>query len=87
MATTPAPASSAAMATAPTPASSAAFPLRTRFIHHQRTSQKILAVQPGNRLFRLCIIVNFSEAETSRLARETIAEQRQRIGLHSDFRK
>ncbi len=74
-------------ASASTTASTAAFPLRSRFSHHQRTSQKILAVEPGDCLFRFGIVVNFREAEAPRLPRETIAEQSQRIRLHSDFRK
>lgn len=88
MATASAPAPAAmTTASAATSASTAAFPLRTRFIHHQRASQKILAVQRGDCLFRLGIVVNFREAETPRLSRESIAEQRQRIRLHSDFSK
>jgi hypothetical protein len=88
MAAASAPATSAmTTASAAASGSTAAFPLRTRFIHHQRASQKILAIQRGDGLFRFAIVVNFRETETPRLPREPIAKQRQRIRLHSNFRK
>jgi hypothetical protein len=68
----------AAIATASAATTSAAtLPLRTRFIHHQRAPQEIFSVQSGDGLFRCGIIVNFSETESARLSRESIAKQRQ----------
>jgi hypothetical protein len=68
-------------------ASSSAFTLRTCFVHHQRAAQKILAVERFDCLVCFGIVANFGEAETARLARETITQQRKRIRLHSNFRK
>jgi hypothetical protein len=65
----------------------AAFTLRTRFIHNQRAAQKILAVECFDGFVCLGIVANFSETETARLSRETIAQQRERIRLHTNFRK
>jgi RNase P/RNase MRP subunit POP5 len=81
--TTPAPATVAATAAA----STAAFTLRTRFVHHESATQKILAVERFDRFIRFGVVSNFGETETARLSRETIAQQRERIRLHANFRK
>jgi hypothetical protein len=66
-------------------AGAAAFTLRTRFIHDQRSAQKILAVERFDGFVRLGVVANFSETETARLTRKTIAQQRERIRLHANF--
>jgi len=65
----------------------ATFALRPGFIYNQSASEKILAVERRDGLFRFSIVADFGEAEPARLPRETIAQQRQRIGLDADFRK
>jgi RNase P/RNase MRP subunit POP5 len=72
---------------ATTPAGATAFTLRTRFIHHQRAAQKILAVKRFDGFIRFGVVANLGETETARLSRETIAQQRERIRLHANFRK
>jgi hypothetical protein len=73
---------------AATPASSAsAFTLRARLVDYQRAAQEILAVQRRDGFFGFRIIADFRETEAARLARETVAEQRQRIRLHPDLCK
>ena len=63
----------AATVAAASAAAATAFTLRTRFVHHERAAQKILAVQRRDRFLRFGIVTNFSETEPARLARETIA--------------
>jgi hypothetical protein len=79
------------MTTAVTSASAAttaaALALRTGFIHHQRAAKKVLAIQRLNRLFRLCVISDFRETESTGLPREAISQERERIGLYANFRK
>lgn len=76
---TAATAASTTMTTAVTSASTAttasALALRTRFIHHQRAAKKILAVQRLNRLFRLGVISNLRETESTRLPCEAISQE------------
>jgi hypothetical protein len=72
---------------ATTSAGATAFTLRTRFIHNQRAAQKIFAVERFDGFVRFGVVANFSETETARLSRETIAQQRKRIRLHANFRK
>jgi hypothetical protein len=43
----------------------AALLLRTRFIHHQITATKILAVQRVDRAIRFFIVINFDESKTA----------------------
>jgi hypothetical protein len=40
-----------------------------------------------NRFFCIRVVANFREAESPRLPGKTIPQKRQRIRLHSDFRK
>jgi hypothetical protein len=54
-------------------AGASAFTLGTRFIHHQRAAQKILAVERFDRFVCFGVVANFGETETARLSRETIA--------------
>jgi hypothetical protein len=61
--------------------------LRTRFVHHQCTTEKLLAVQRSDGLFGLAVIAKFGETESARLTREAIAKQNQRIRLDAQFRK
>jgi hypothetical protein len=61
--------------------------LRTRFIHHQRAAQKILAVERFDRFVCLGVVANFGETESAGLSGETIAQQRERIRLHTNLRK
>jgi hypothetical protein len=63
------------------------FTLRTRFIHDQSAAQKILAVERFDRFVCFGVVANFGETETARLPRETIAQKRERIRLHTNFRK
>jgi hypothetical protein len=51
--------------------------LRTRFIHHQRAAKEILAIQGLNRFFRIRVVANFREAESSRLPSKSIAQKRE----------
>jgi hypothetical protein len=88
--TAAAPTASAATVTAAaatTTPSAATFTLRAGFIDHQGAAEEILPVESGNDLFGFGIVANFSEAETAWLARETIAKQGERIGLHANFRE
>jgi len=68
-------------------AGAAAFTLRTSFVHNQRAAQKILAVERFDGFVRFGVVANFGETETARLSRETIAQQRERIRLHTNLRK
>jgi len=68
-------------------ASAATFPLWTCFVHHERAAKKVSAVESGNHLFSFRIVAHFGKTEAARLARKTIAKQRQRIRLHAHFRK
>jgi RNase P/RNase MRP subunit POP5 len=68
-------------------AGAAAFSLRTRFIHNQCAAQKILAVERFNRLVGFAVVANFGETESARLSGKTVAQQRKRIRLHTNFRK
>jgi hypothetical protein len=65
----------------------AAFPLRTRFIDDQSAAEKILAVERFDCFVRFGVVANFGETESTRLSRETIAQKRERIRLHTNFRK
>jgi hypothetical protein len=68
-------------------ARTAAFTLRACFIHHQRAAQKILSVERFDGFVCFGVVANFSETETAWLSRETIAQKRERIRLHANFRK
>jgi hypothetical protein len=74
VATTPA-AITATTAAASTTATTAAFGLRSRFIHHQVASAKILTVQRVDRAIRIVVVAQFNECKSSRLARKTIPNQ------------
>ena len=71
----------------PSTARAAAFPLRTRFVDDQSAAEKILAVKGFDCFVRFGVVANFGETESAWLSRETIAQQRERIRLHTDFRK
>jgi hypothetical protein len=53
----------------------AAFALRASFIHDQRASEKIFAVERRDCFLSFRIVANFREAEPARLAGEAIAQQ------------
>jgi hypothetical protein len=85
---TAAPATSApATVAATSSAGAAAFTLGTRFIDDERAAQKILAVERFDGFVCFAVVANFSETKTARLSCETIAQQRERIRLHANFRK
>jgi hypothetical protein len=85
-AVTSAPATTASSTVASAPAAStAALTLRTSFVHDQRAAQEILAIERFDRFVRFGVVAYFGETETARLSRETIAQKRERIGLHADF--
>jgi hypothetical protein len=74
-------------ATTTTAASATTFTLRASFVDDERAAEKILAIKRGDYFFCFRIVANFRETEAARLTRETIAKQRERIGLHADFRE
>jgi hypothetical protein len=58
------------------PATRAApFALRTSFIHDQRASEKIFAVERRDCFLSFRVVANFRETESARLAGEAIAQQ------------
>jgi hypothetical protein len=86
-ASTAATAVSAAIATASATTAATAFSLRASLIHYQRAAKKVFAVEGCNRLLRCAVVMNLGETEAARLSCETIAEQREGIGLYADFSK
>jgi hypothetical protein len=76
-----------AVATAPATTTASAFALGPGFVDDQSAAHEFAAVERGDRFFGFGVVVNFRETEAARLTRETIAEQSQRIGLHSGFRE
>ncbi|MGC1386178.1 MAG: hypothetical protein WA823_20570 [Candidatus Acidiferrales bacterium] len=68
--TTTAPTATAAIAAA----GSTAFPLRTRFVDHQRAAQEILSVEGFDRFFGFGIIRELRKTKPARLAGETVAQ-------------
>jgi hypothetical protein len=68
-------------------AASATFALRASFVDHQCATQELFAVQRSDYLFRFGIVANLGEAKAARLTCKSIAQQRQRIWLHTYFRK
>jgi hypothetical protein len=83
----PASAPASTVAAAPASAPASAFSLRARFIDHQRAAQEIFAVQRRDCFFGFRIVADLGEPEAARLARKTVAEQRQGIRLHPGLRK
>ena len=76
VASTPAATAPAPTAVSSAPAStSTALRLGTCFIHHEVSAAKILPVQGIDGAVRVFVIGDFHESETTRLARETIANQ------------
>jgi hypothetical protein len=61
--------------------------LRTSFIHYQRAAKEVFAVEGCNRLLCRAVVMNLGETKSARLPSETIAQQRQRIRLYTDFSK
>jgi hypothetical protein len=51
--------------------------LRPSFIHNQRATKKVLAVEGCNRLLCRAVVVNLGETEAARLPCKTIPEQRE----------
>jgi hypothetical protein len=81
-------AAASAATTASVPASAtatAALSLRSRLIYDERAAEEILAIERGDRFFCFRVVANFGESEAARLTRETIAQQRKGVRLHSDF--
>jgi hypothetical protein len=85
--TTASPTATAAVSASAAASPAATFALRASFIHHERAPQKILAIERCHGLFRFGVVLDLSEAETTRLARKTIAKQCERIRLNPDFRE
>jgi hypothetical protein len=83
----PATASSMTSAVATAAATTATFALRACFVDDECAAQKFPPVESRDDLFRFRIVSNFGESETARLARESIAKQRERIRLHARFGK
>jgi hypothetical protein len=75
VATTSAAITPATTAAASTTTATTAFGLRSRFVHHQVASAKILTVQRVDRAIRILVVAQFNECESTRLARETIPNQ------------
>jgi hypothetical protein len=64
-------------------APTSAFAHRAGLIHYQRTAQKILAIAGLNSALGFFVVVEFREAETTRLAGKLIADNLNGIGLKS----
>ena len=79
------PAAATASSTVTSASTATAALLRTSFIHDQRPTEKILAVQRFDGFCGFGVVSNFSKTKTARLVREAIAQKRQRIRLHSNF--
>jgi hypothetical protein len=65
----------AAIPSASAPAASAALTLRPRFVHYERSSEKVLAVQSFNCLVCVRVVADLSKTEAARLPRKPIAKQ------------
>jgi hypothetical protein len=63
------------------------FGLRSRFVHHQVSSAKILTVQRIDRALRIFVTVYLNECKTARLARETIPNEIDTRGTDTDLRE
>jgi hypothetical protein len=87
VASTPAATTAAPASVSTSPAASAAFRLGTCFIHHEVSPAKILPVQGVDGAVRVFVIGDFHESETTRLARETIANQIDARRCYSHLRK
>lgn len=74
----------AVSAATPRTSAATAFPLRTRFIHHQRPPHEILSVQSLDRFFRFAVVSNFRKSESARLPGKTILQQTECIGTHTN---
>jgi len=78
----------AAPATIPTASAAAAtLRLRTRFIHYKVSSAKILAVQGVDSAVCVFVIRDLDEGETTRLARETVADKIDGRRCYTDLRE
>jgi hypothetical protein len=62
---------------APSATTTAAFALGARLIDDERPSEKVLAVQSRNGLFRFRVVAHLSETEPARLPGKSIAKQRE----------
>ena len=80
-------AKSAAASTAASAAASAttAFTLRAGFVHYDLAAFEIFSVESCNGFIGFAIITDFHETESARLARKTIADQCDGIGLDPRF--
>ena len=85
------PTSAAATATtvtaSTTTAATGAFRLGTRFIDNEVPASEILSVQGSHGAIGFFIIGNFNEGETTRLSRETISNQADSRGIHTNLPK
>jgi hypothetical protein len=70
------PAASTASSTVTSASTATAALLRTSFIHDQRPTEKILAVQRFNSFCGFGVVSNFGKTKTARLIREAIAQKR-----------
>jgi len=61
--------------------------LGTGFIDDERAAHEFLAVERGDGFFGFTIVANLRKTETARLACKAVAKERQRIRLHTGFRK
>lgn len=64
-----------------------AFALRARFVDDEGAAEKFPPVESCDDLFGFGVVPDFGKSETARLARETIAKQRERIRLYTRLRK
>jgi hypothetical protein len=76
----------AASATSAAPASATTTVLlRTSFIDYQRAPQEIFSVKTLDRLRRVRIVSNLSEAKSARLIGDAVAQQADLVRLDSKF--
>src|ERR1700677_240583 len=80
-------ASATATRAATASATATAFLLGPCFIYNQRSSQKILSVQRLDGFHSFGVVANFSKTKSARLIRKAVPQQRERIGLNSNFRE
>jgi hypothetical protein len=60
---------------------------RTSLVHDQSAPHEIFSVKSFDGFFGVRVVREFGETKTARLPSETIAQQTQLIGLHSNLRK
>jgi hypothetical protein len=66
-----------------TASATTAFAHGTRFVHHQRPAEKVLAIAVLHGAVRLFIVAELREAEAARVAGEFIADDLNRVGVEA----